>query len=57
MKNIILKSGLALSTLMLMTTLAKAGSLDTVPLPEPGTFGMFAGAVAVAIIAARLIKK
>ncbi len=55
MKNIGLKTSLTAITVMSVVSLASAG--DSTAVPEPGIFGMFAGAVAVAIIMARIIKK
>lgn len=57
MNNIGTKLTLAALSVMSLTSLATAGIGQPAPLPEPGTFGLFAGAVAVALIMARIIKK
>ncbi|MCF6195572.1 MAG: PEP-CTERM sorting domain-containing protein [Emcibacter sp.] len=57
MKNIGIKAGLATISLLGFVSLATAGTQLPTSVPEPGTFGMFAGAAAVAIILARIIKK
>ncbi len=57
MKNIGIKVSLATISLLGFVSLATAGNLLPTQVPEPGTFGMFAGAAAVAIILARIIKK
>ncbi len=57
MKNIGIKAGLATVSLLGFVSLAAAGSPNSTAVPEPGTFGMFAAAAAVAIILARIIKK
>lgn len=54
MKNLNIKISLATISLLSVTSFATAGI--PVDVPEPGTFGMFAGAVAVAIILSRIIK-
>ena len=58
MKSIGIKAGLATVSLLGFVSLAAAGApKGPTTVPEPGTFGMFAGAAAVAIILARVIKK
>jgi hypothetical protein len=57
MKNIGIKAGLATVSLLGFVSLAAAGTVQSTAVPEPGTFGMFAGAAAVAIILARVVKK
>ncbi len=55
MKNICIKFSYAIISSVSVITAAYATTPTGVP--EPATFGMFAGAVAVAIIMARIIKK
>jgi len=57
MKNIGPKLALAVLSIAGLSSLAMAGQTPPTPLPEPGTFGMFAGAIAVALIISRIIKK
>ncbi|GEM_PF-3869771 len=57
MKNIGTKLSLATISVLSLSSLAAAGQTPPTPLPEPGTFGMFAGAIAVALIISRIIRK
>jgi hypothetical protein len=54
-----IKITLAAMSAISFVSLAAAGDPSQGPtqLPEPGTFGMFAGAIAIAIIMTRIIKK
>lgn len=53
MKNLNIKISLATVAVMSSLSLANAAVI----LPEPGTFGLFAGGAAVAIILTRIMKK
>lgn len=55
MRNLSIK--ICLATISLLSVTSFASAVIPVDVPEPGTFGMFAGAVAVAIILSRIIKK
>lgn len=59
MRNFGIKISVAVISVISTISLATAFQLQDGPadVPEPGMFGMFAGAVAVALIMTRVIKK
>lgn len=56
MKNLGLKISIATLASMSFVAVASANSIPT-DVPEPGIFGIFAGAVVITLLVSKIIKK